>query len=117
MFQKHSRPGSNGRDVWLTERLWELASNLSVTRVAIEQIPEFDQNCWFDARHPPTLRAIAKHARQIAAADLTRPVILSSDGRLMDGGHRLCKAWMQGETEVLAVRFEVDPPPDYTEAA
>lgn len=41
------------------------------------------------------------------------PVILSADGRLMDGGHRIAKAWLSGATTISAVRFTTDPEPDY----
>ncbi len=45
--------------------------------------------------------------------DLAFPVILSSDGRVMDGMHRICKALLQGLSEIEAVRFQRDPEPDY----
>ena len=35
----------------------------------------------------------------------------------MDGGHRLARAWLAGETHVRAVRFARDPEPDYVEPA
>jgi hypothetical protein len=31
----------------------------------------------------------------------------------MDGGHRVCKAWLLGHTEIAAVQFAQDPEPDY----
>lgn len=110
---KHSRSTENGRAFWMTERLWKLSANLPVVRVSIESIAEFDQNCWFDEETPPTCRAVAKHLKRVMDADLACPVILSSDGRLMDGGHRIAKAWLQGETEIDAVQFQTDPEPDY----
>ena len=30
----------------------------------------------------------------------------------MDGGHRVAKAWMAGQEEIIAVRFPVTPEPD-----
>jgi hypothetical protein len=102
-----------GRAVWHTERLWELARDLPVKTVLIASIPEFDQNCWFGENRPPTCREVAEHARLIQNADLSYPIILSSDGGLMDGGHRIAKAWLRGETEIAAVQFEEDPEPDY----
>jgi hypothetical protein len=71
-----------------------------------------DQNCWFGAT-PATCREVAEHARRINEAGLDQAVILSSDGHLMDGGHRVAKAWMLGMTEVNARQFETDPAPDY----
>ena len=69
-------------------------------------------NCWFDDQ-VPTCRQVAEHAKKISEADLSFPVILSSDGRLMDGGHRIAKAWIAGEKEILAVQFSQDPEPDF----
>ena len=112
-MQKHSRITTEGRAFWYTERLWREAADLPVNNVPIDDVPELDMNCWF--REPPTCREIAEHARQILDADLSFPIILSSDARLMDGGHRLARAWLEGRTTVLAQRFERDPEPDYIE--
>ena len=112
MAQKHSRLTLNGRYVWYTERLWQLARQLPPKSIPIESIAEFDQNCWFDDGKPPTCRAIAAHAKRIYETDMSYPIILSAEGYLMDGGHRIAKAWLLGMNEIQAVQFEVDPEPD-----
>lgn len=112
-MQKHSRLTPAGRAFWYTEHLWQLAAGLPVEDVAIDSIPEFDENCWF--AEPPTCREVARHAHRIMHADLDHPVILSADGRLMDGGHRLARAWLEGQTTVKARRFRIDPEPDWVE--
>jgi hypothetical protein len=112
-MQKHSRTVPGGRAYFDTERLWQLAADLPVEMVAIDAIAEFDQNCWFG--EPPTCREVARHAKQMLDADLDYPVLLSSDGRLMDGRHRIGKAWLLGLTEVKAQRFTQDPEPDWIE--
>jgi hypothetical protein len=98
--------------VWYTERLWALSRELPVRTIGIAEIAEFDQNCWFGPTHAPTCREVAMHAKRIWDADLSYPVILSANGGLMDGGHRIAKAWMNGSTEIQAVQFAVDPEPD-----
>jgi hypothetical protein len=113
MPEKHSRAVPGGRAVWYTERLWALSAGLPVEDVAIADVAELDADCWFGADRVPSVRAVAEHAARIAAADLSHPIILSADGRLMDGGHRLAKAWLAGATHVRAVRFREDPAPDY----
>jgi hypothetical protein len=113
MPEKHSRVVQGKRFVWFSERLWELARDLPVKDVAIEGLPEFDQNCWFGDANPPTCREVAHHAKRINDADLAYPIILSSEGYLMDGGHRIAKAWLLGMQEINAVQFSVDPEPDY----
>lgn len=112
MAQKHSRLTAKGRCIWYTERLWRMARNLPVKSVLIESIAEFEQNCWFGDKNPPTCRAVALHAKRIYEADLSHPVILSAEGFLMDGGHRLSKAWLLGLKEIQAVQFENNPEPD-----
>jgi hypothetical protein len=60
-----------------------------------------------------TCREVVDHARLINESDLVHPVILSSDGRVMDGMHRVGKALLTGLYEIEAVRFIHDPEPDY----
>jgi len=110
--ETHSHTVPGGRGHWLTEKLWAAAAGLPVFRIAITDIPEFDQDCWFRGR-APSLRQVAAHAARIQSADLGYPIILSADGRLMDGGHRIARAWIEGRAEIDAVRFEVDPPPEF----
>jgi uncharacterized protein (TIGR03086 family) len=112
MANTHSRPVADGRGYWQTERLWALSAGLPVRHIAIADITEFDQNCWF-GQTQPTVRAVAQHVRQINEADLSHPVILAADGGLMDGGHRIAKAWLAGDTDIAAVRFATDPEPDW----
>ncbi|MGI8867636.1 MAG: hypothetical protein ACR2F6_01975 [Mycobacteriales bacterium] len=52
-------------------------------------------------------------AHRAGRADVAYPVILSSEGRLMDGGHRIARAFIDGRTEIAAVKFETDPEPHY----
>jgi hypothetical protein len=60
-----------------------------------------------------TCRQVVDHARLMLDCDLAFPVILSSDGRVMDGMHRICKALFEGRDDIEAVRFLQDPQPDY----
>jgi hypothetical protein len=113
MPEKHSRIIGGKRFVWFTERLWELVRDLPVNPVGIETLQEFDQNCWFGEANPPTCREVARHTKCINEADLSYPIILSSEGYLMDGGHRIAKAWLLGTQKINAVQFPVDPEPDY----
>ena len=108
--ERHSHTVPGGRGYWLTEKLWAAAAGLHVFQVAIADIPEFDQDCWFNGR-APSLRDVAGHARRILDADLAYPIIFAADGQLMDGGHRIAKAWIEGRTQIDAVRFVDDPPP------
>ena len=57
---------------------------------------------------------MAAHARRIYEADSEKPVILSATGQVMDGMHRVAKAWLLGRKTIRAVKFPRDPEPDET---
>jgi hypothetical protein len=52
------------------------------------------------------------HVQRIQAADLSVPIMLSADGHVMDGIHRVATAWLLGHMEIHAVQFPQDPEPD-----
>jgi len=60
------------------ERLWALAETLPSFEASIDDIAEFDMDCWFGDWAEPTCRAVALHARRMLDADLRFPVILSA---------------------------------------
>jgi len=53
------------------------------------------------------------HFERVAGADLATPLILRSDGYVMDGWHRIIKAIHEGITELPAKKFIEDPEPDF----
>ncbi len=112
--QYHFWPGAAGLEAWDVHRLIELARGLPVSSVPLSQIDEVDTVYWYDGDlHRPTVRSVIEHAKLMQAADLDYPIILASDGRVMDGMHRVAKALLEGRETIDAVRFETDPPPDY----
>jgi disulfide oxidoreductase YuzD len=78
----------------------------------LTQIAEFDRNCWFDPTALPTCRVVAQYAHRIFEADLRYPIILSAEGYLMDGSHRVAEAYLPDMDTVSAVQFPRDPEPD-----
>lgn len=110
--QYYFRPSPRGLLAWDVDRLVALTSNLPVKRIALDRIRELDQNM-FGEDEPPTWRSLAEHMRLIEAADLAYPIILSAGGDVMDGMHRVARAVLLGHTEIEAVQFDRDPPPDH----
>jgi hypothetical protein len=108
--QYHFRPSPAGLKAWDVDRLVSLSRDLVPELVPITDIRELDEAYWGGSM---TCREVAGHARLIQEADPSFPVILSSDGRIMDGMHRVLKAFLVGRSHVLAVRFGSDPMPDY----
>lgn len=67
---------------------------------------------WFDDEHAPTCRSVVEHARHISNADTSDPILLSPDGYVVDGMHRVVKAFIDGLTSIGAERLKEYPEPD-----
>jgi hypothetical protein len=94
-------------------RLAELAKNLPIVRIQLSAIRELDEPYWYGHGAVPTCRSVTEHAKLINEADLKFPIILSSDGRIMDGMHRAAKAVMHNAYSLPAKQFNQDSEPDY----
>src|SRR3984957_12633834 len=111
-------PGELGLDAWDVDRLVLLSKDLPVREIALDSIGEIDTNYWFDyGPVDPTVRRVVEHIRLIQDADLSYPIILGSDGRVMDGMHRIARALLNGDATIRAVQFEVQPEPDFRNCA
>jgi len=114
--QYHFQRTEHGLLAWDVDRLVERSSGFTPIDVPLSEIRELDETFWFDAEgDEPTCRRVALHAKLIAETDLSHPIILSRNGRVMDGMHRVCKALIGGGDTIRAVRFETDPEPDYVD--
>jgi len=112
--QYHFWPSDQGLMAWDVDRLLKLSRDFSRVWVALDSISELDQVYWLDDdEERPTCRKVLQHVRLIGEADLAYPIVLSADGRVMDGMHRVAKALLEGRDTIEAVRFETDPEPDY----
>jgi hypothetical protein len=111
--QYHFWPGTTGLDAWDVDRLIGLSRELPITDVEVSTLGEVDTVYWFDATEVPTVRRVVEHCRLIGEVDLTYPVILGPDGRVMDGMHRVARALLERRTTLRCRRFEDIPEPDY----
>jgi len=111
--QYHFRPGPEGLRAWSVDRLVALTESLPLIQVPVAAIRELDEAYWYDHGYAPTCRSVAEHARLINEADLRFPIILSADGRVMDGMHRAAKALIQKVDSLPAKQFAEDPAPDH----
>ena len=112
--QYHFWPSDDGLMAWDVDRLIALSKDLRPSGVPISSIGEMDEVYWFDDElELPTCRNVLEHMRLIREVDPSDPIILGADGRVMDGMHRVAKAYLQGREEIEAVKFDRDPEPDY----
>ena len=111
--QYHFRPSENGFFAWDVDKLVELTKDLPVVEVPLSEIKELDEPYWYGEGHSPTCRELLVHFQLVNECDLAYPIILCSDGRIMDGMHRVVKATLENKEVIKAVRFDKTPKPDY----
>lgn len=110
--QYHFRAVSEDIHIWDVDHLLALTQGLPIKQVTLSSIRELDEHYWY-RDELPTTRQIAEHFNLVNAADLKYPIILCADGRVMDGMHRVVKAYLKGLTTINAVRFVQTPLPDF----
>ena len=110
-----SRPeDGNPLRYWYIDELIEQSRDLRVVEVNIHELGELDRVAWYGAaaHHGRlTVRQVVDHMKKIMDADLSCPIILSAEGKLLDGFHRLAKAYHLGMDTLPARRFPSDPQP------
>lgn len=112
--QYYFRQSEKGLLAWDVRRLVDLSRDFPVEHINLGDIAELDETHWYSHEcDSPTCRSLMQHMRLIDEADLSHPIILDQDGRVMDGMHRVCKAVRDGKDQILAVRFVTDPEPDF----
>ena len=110
--QYYFRASSRGLLAWDVDRLVQVSNAFPRKQVPLDTIRELDEP-WHDEGEPATWRRMIEHITLIDEADLSFPIILSSNGAVMDGMHRVAKAVRQGRKVIEAVQFDQDPEPDY----
>ena len=111
--QYHFRRSENGLLAWDVLRLIRLSSDFKIIDVPLSEIRELKETYWFGLGAPPFTEDIAQHAKQIYEADVSYPIILCPDGKVMDGMHRVCRAYLESHRTIKAVQFAVLHEPDY----
>jgi hypothetical protein len=112
--QYHLVPTARGFDAWDVDRLIELSRDLPVELIEVASLAEIDGDYWFvGSGVPVTVRVIVEHMRLIEEVDLSYPIILGHDGRVMDGMHRVARALLEGQDQIKAVRLAHQVDPDY----
>jgi hypothetical protein len=99
---------------WRTPTIWAAADGKPIVSVAIESLNMLDEVVWFGGPKDvqPTVRRVVAHARDILDADLSYPIIMTRSGDVLDGAHRIAKAYLNGQQVISAVVLDEWPAPD-----
>jgi hypothetical protein len=101
---------------WRMPSIWAMADGKPSTSISVEELSILDEVVWFGGPKNvrPTVRRIAQHARDILDADLSYPIIMTRSGDVLDGAHRIAKAYVTGLEVISAVVLDDWPAPDGT---
>lgn len=98
---------------WRASTLWKLSESLPREHILLDSFDWTNDNFQCNSlSDPPLWRDIGDHTRRILAADLQYAIVISAEGNIMDGMHRVLKAYVLGIESISAVRFVENPPPD-----
>ena len=97
---------------WDVDHLVAASAAFVPKRIALSSIRELCQ-AWSGDGEAQTWNELIAHVRLIQAADSSYPIILSADGSVMDGMHRVVKAVLAGHGDIVVVQFDRDPEPDF----
>lgn len=116
--QYHIRPVGDQMHIWDVRKLAALAEAEPMIQHPLSAIAEIDEPYWFGATgDAATCRAVMGHAAQAGATDLSYPIILCAEGRIMDGMHRVMKAVSLGHSTIAARKLRQTPPPDHIDVS
>jgi hypothetical protein len=103
-----------GTPYWTMHTIWAAAKGKPELSVAIAELNLLDAVVWFGGPKniEPTIRRVAERARDIFNADFNCPIIMTRSGEVLDGAHRIAKAYLQGLQTITAVVLDDYPPPD-----
>jgi len=108
------RPSEDGFDAWDVDHLVEASRDFPIVEIPLTSIDEIDSVYWIgEDGSAPTVRILVRHMQLVKNANLSYPIIIGADGRVMDGMHRVAKALLVDRATVLAVKYDVQPEPDH----
>ena len=113
MNRTSSHTYSDGENTWQVSDLWDAAEGVEPVELPLSDVADIDQlldsHCW--SAGAMTVREILEHGDRVRDADLSYPIILTPDGSIGDGCHRLVKALREGRTTIRAIRLTAMPEP------
>ena len=99
---------------WDVRKLIADAEHLPILGVNLSDLAEITEPYWFGkGGDVPTCKRVMEHAKQVEECDLSFPILLCAEGRIMDGMHRVMKAYGLGNQTIKARRLAETPPPHH----
>lgn len=101
---------SDGMHTWQDEDLWAAASTCPVRPRRVSELI-LDEKIHSTGVSSGVLADLLLDIRRALACDLSYPIILTPDGWLCEGAHRIMKAIITGVQELPVVQLDRMPDP------
>ena len=102
---------TRGNKKWLISTLIEKSKDFEVFDYNIEHL-DLSNSVWEPME---VMYQFIQHVKMCEDADIECPIILNEDNSVLDGWHRMIKAFMQGDKTIKAVKFKDQPDGYFTE--
>ena len=113
--QYHFRKSGDDILIWRVEPL--LKFSFTPMDLMLARITEIFEPYWYEATEGiPTCISVLDHAAQVQRADLSYPILICENHRVIDGMHRVMKAYSEGKPTIRAHQITL-PKPDFTNIA
>ena len=107
--QYHFRKVGEDTYIWRIEPL--LKRKFTPFDMMISRVNEIYEPYWY-SNVTPTCISVMDHAAQAMRADLAYPILICENHKVIDGMHRVMKAYSAGKSTIRAHQIEL-PDPDY----
>jgi len=102
---------SDGAFTWDVKDLWKAAEGIEPVSMPIRYVLNIEQfldsHSWSAGKM--SVREILDHADRIDNADLSYPILLTPDGYVADGCHRIVRALKEGRDSILVIKLPAMP--------
>lgn len=101
----YSDPDENGNQkYWYPQTLWKAAENAVIVELELDSLNILDEVVWFGGPKNvrPTVRNISNHVKDILNVDMSFPIIKMKDGDILDGAHRIARAYIENNKFIKA---------------
>ena len=95
---------------WHVPDLHAAAKGLPVKEIPTSQF-NLDVDAWFGEVCKPTITNVIHHMKRIQNADLHEPILLSTEGYVFDGLHRLARCVLEEIYTIPCQQFDINPKP------
>ena len=97
---------------WDLETIWNASKNAKPTRIKVSELWDKrykNEWCWQNEGEELNNLFFLHHMRRVLNADLSYPIMISEEGLIFDGVHRLDKAKHLDLEYIDCLVFEKDP--------